>query len=86
MSIFLITAISSLSVFILTRLLAIIAVVGKSGALLGLLFADYWVEILNLFSQVNFNSWLLFGLMEIAISSSTFWFTWPPLSVPYDLL
>ncbi len=40
MSIFLITAISSLSVFILTRLLAIIAVVGKSGALLGLLFAD----------------------------------------------
>ena len=40
MSIFLITAISSLSVFILTRLLTIIAVVGDSGALLGLLFAD----------------------------------------------
>lgn len=41
MSIFLITAISSLSVFILTRLLTIIAVVAESGALLGLLFADY---------------------------------------------
>lgn len=40
MSILLITAISSLSVFILTRLLTIIAVVGESGALLGLLFAD----------------------------------------------
>jgi hypothetical protein len=40
MSVLLITAISSLSVFILARLLAIIAVVGKSGALLGLLFAD----------------------------------------------